>query len=313
MPTAEQLRVVPEGKYADVGDGLRMHYHDVGPADASQVLLWIHGSGPGASGYSNFKRNYPYFAERGYRCLVPDTLGYGYSSKPEDGDYGSAYLAAKYQRLLEAAGVSQASVIGNSQGGNLSIQLALDHPSSVQRLVLMAPGGLEQREVYLQMEGIQAMMKSFFAKDGITREGLRSTFKLQLFDERLITDQIIEERFQIAVTQPKSVIAKMKVAFLAERLKELTQPVFGLWGVEDKFCPVSGASTIAREVRGAKVLLLNGCGHWVMVEQAALFNSLCLQFFEGAPGFEAADLEAAGSRAAERLGAPGPTTPAGER
>ncbi|MGE0320959.1 MAG: alpha/beta fold hydrolase [Polyangiaceae bacterium] len=287
MPTEEQLRVVPEGKYADVGDGLKMHYHEAGP-DSGRVLLWIHGSGPGASGYSNFKRNYPYFAERGYRCIVADTLGYGYSSMPEEGDYSSAYLAGKYKQLLEAAGAEKACVIGNSQGGNLSIQLALDFPETVERLVLMAPGGLEQREVYMQMEGIQAMMKSFFAKEGITREGMRSTFKLQLFDEKLITDEIIEERFQIAQTQPKSVIAKMKVAYLAERLKELSCPVFGLWGVEDKFCPVSGAMTVAREVKGAKVMLVNGCGHWVMVEHAALFNSLCLQFLAAAPGFEAA-------------------------
>ena len=48
-----------------------------------------------------------------------------------------------------------------------------------------------------------------------------------------------------------------------------------------------GAMTVAREVQGAKVMLVNGCGHWVMVEHAALFNSLCLQFLEAAPGFEA--------------------------
>ena len=58
------------------------------------AVLFIHGSGPGASGWSNFKRNYPAFAEAGFRTLIPDTLGYGYSSKPEDGTELSALILA---------------------------------------------------------------------------------------------------------------------------------------------------------------------------------------------------------------------------
>src|SRR5512135_2754516 len=53
-------KVIPEGKYADVGDGLKMHYLDEGPRDG-KVIVFLHGSGPGASGYSNFKGNYPFF------------------------------------------------------------------------------------------------------------------------------------------------------------------------------------------------------------------------------------------------------------
>ena len=86
------VEAVPEGKYVTVTDGLTMHYHEAGTGERGTVLF-IHGSGPGASGWSNYKRNYPVLAEAGYRTLVPDTLGYGYSSKPEDGDYGLDYLA----------------------------------------------------------------------------------------------------------------------------------------------------------------------------------------------------------------------------
>ena len=67
-------RAVPEGKYADVGEGLRVHYQEQGTGPA---VLFLHGSGPGASGYSNFRRNYPVFAEQGFRVVVPDTLGFG--------------------------------------------------------------------------------------------------------------------------------------------------------------------------------------------------------------------------------------------
>ena len=99
-------KVVPEGKYADVGDGLQMHYQDVGTGTKG-TLLFIHGSGPGASGYSNFKGNYPFLVEQGYRCLVIDTLGFGYSSKPEEFDYSLPSLAARTKKLVDQAGVTK--------------------------------------------------------------------------------------------------------------------------------------------------------------------------------------------------------------
>src|SRR5690242_19125811 len=105
---------VPEGRYADVIDGHKVHYHEAGKGD--RHVLFIHGSGPGASGWSNFKHNYPALVEAGFHVIVPDTLGYGYSSKPEDGDYGLTYLAKVYRSLLDKLGITKCAVIGNSQG-----------------------------------------------------------------------------------------------------------------------------------------------------------------------------------------------------
>src|SRR5512139_3698525 len=171
------VEAVPEGKYVTVTDGLTMHYHDAGSAERGTVLF-IHGSGPGASGWSNYKRNYPVLAEAGYRTIVPDTLGYGYSSKPEDGDYGLEYLSGAYVALLGSLGVKKVTIVGNSQGGAIAIMMARKHPELVEKLVLMAPGGLEKREVYMELEGIKTMAKVFFAKEGITRESMREVFGL---------------------------------------------------------------------------------------------------------------------------------------
>jgi 4,5:9,10-diseco-3-hydroxy-5,9,17-trioxoandrosta-1(10),2-diene-4-oate hydrolase len=268
-------KAVPEGKYADVGDGLRVHYQELGEGPA---LLFLHGSGPGASGFSNFKRNYPYFAERGFRTLMPDTLGFGYSSQPDNIDYGLDFLVGKLAEFLSAVGVTRAAVVGNSHGGALAIQLALTHPELVDKLVLMAPGGLEERETYMKMDGIRTMMAVFLSKDGITRDGMRKVFGLQLYDPRLLTDEIIEERFQIAEHQPKRVVTTLNVPHLTPRLGELGCPVFALWGVNDKFCPVSGAMRIAESCKQSRVMMLSECGHWVMVEHTDLFNRLCLDF-----------------------------------
>jgi 4,5:9,10-diseco-3-hydroxy-5,9,17-trioxoandrosta-1(10),2-diene-4-oate hydrolase len=272
------VAAVPEGKYADVGDGITMHYHDSKEGPKGTVLF-IHGSGPGASGWSNFKGNYPFLAERGYRAIVPDTMGYGYSTKPETGTFDLDQVAAQYERLLQALEIERATVIGNSQGGAIAIALALSYPALVERLVLMAPGGLEDRETYMQMEGIKAMIRVLY-KEGITRETMRKVFELQLHDPSKITDEIIEERYQVAQTQHKDNIARIQVANQAERLSEIQCPVLCFWGVNDKFCPVSGASKIASRCARSRTLLIADCGHWVMVEYPKLFNGLTLKFID---------------------------------
>jgi len=272
------VAAVPEGQYADVGHGITMHYHDSGKGSEG-VVLFIHGSGPGASGWSNFKGNFPFWAEHGYRTSVPDTLGYGYSTKPESGTFELDEIAAQYAALLGSLGIGRVSVVGNSQGGAIAIALALTFPALVEKLVLMAPGGLESRETYMEMEGIKAMIRVLY-KEGISRETMRKVFTLQLHDESKITDEIIEERYQIAKTQHADNIARIRVANQEDRLSEIQCPILCFWGANDKFCPMSGASKIASRCSSSRTMLIASCGHWVMVEYPKLFNELTLKFLD---------------------------------
>jgi 4,5:9,10-diseco-3-hydroxy-5,9,17-trioxoandrosta-1(10),2-diene-4-oate hydrolase len=70
----------------------------------------------------------------------------------------------------------------------------------------------------------------------------------------------------------------MRVPDLSGRLSEITCPVLGFWGSNDRFCPVEGALKVLRECADARFLLINRCGHWVMVEHRELFNRTCLEF-----------------------------------
>ena len=272
------VEAVPEGKYAEVGGGITMHYHDASGGDRG-VILFLHGSGPGASGWSNFKGNYPFLVEHGYRAIVPDTMGYGYSTKPEEGTFTVDDVAAQYKGLLDALGVSKAALVGNSQGGAVAITMALNYPGVVEKLVLMAPGALEARETYMGMEGIKAMIRVLY-KEGISRETIRKVFTLQLHDESKITDQIIEERYQVAMTQHRDNIARIQVVNLEDRLSEIECPVLCFWGANDKFCPPTGAPKIASRCPNSRTILISSCGHWVMVEYPKLFNELTLKFLD---------------------------------
>jgi 4,5:9,10-diseco-3-hydroxy-5,9,17-trioxoandrosta-1(10),2-diene-4-oate hydrolase len=142
----------------------------------------------------------------------------------------------------------------------------------------MAPGGLEEREVYMGMAGIRTMMKVFLGADGVTRDGMRKVFGLQLFDPSTLAEETLDERLAIAQIQPKRVMTTLGVPHLTPRLPELTCPVLGFWGIDDQFCPPSGATHLARGCKDARVTMLSRCGHWVMVEHPALFNRMALDF-----------------------------------
>ncbi|KJK14668.1 alpha/beta fold hydrolase [Pseudomonas sp. BIGb0427] len=264
-----------QGHVVTLADGLQLHYQDVGTGEA---VVFIHGSGPGASGHSNFKQNYPAFAAAGYRVIVPDLPGYGASSKPQT-VYSLDFFVSALSGLLDALDIQRCVLVGNSLGGAIAIKLALDQPRRVSRLVLMAPGGLMDKEqYYLQMEGIQKMGAAFANGELNDAAGMRRLLSLQLFDPALISDETVAERVAVVGQQPACVLTSMQVPNLTSRLPELQCPILGFWGINDKFCPASGAQTLLAACRRIRFVLLSECGHWVMVEHRELFNRECLAF-----------------------------------
>ena len=101
---------LPEGEFVRCLNGYRIHFLDQGTGD---VIVFLHGSGPGASGYSNFKQNYKAFVEAGYRCLVIDLVGYGFSDKPDDVDYTLNFFIECVVQVLDALDIDRFSVIND--------------------------------------------------------------------------------------------------------------------------------------------------------------------------------------------------------
>lgn len=252
----------------------------VAEAGEGQSVVFIQGSGPGASGYSNFKQNFRPFVDAGYRVLAPDVIGYGESSKPTDIDYTLALFTDTLHEALLAAGVKKAVLVGNSLGGGIAIQMTLDHPEFVERLVLMAPGCIEELETYFAMPGMSKMVGDFTSPD-FSLEDQRRLVSNLVYDPGQITDELVAERYAIACAQPKDVISRMRVPNLAPRLGELGLPILGFWGHEDQFCPVSGTRHFLEACPDVRFMTFTKVGHWVQLERAEEFNRYTLAFVDG--------------------------------
>jgi 4,5:9,10-diseco-3-hydroxy-5,9,17-trioxoandrosta-1(10),2-diene-4-oate hydrolase len=264
---------IKEATY-DVAGGHRIHIKEAGSGPA---LVFLHGSGPGASGLSNFRQNVEAFVAAGYRVILPDLLGYGASSKPDDIDYTLTLFTDTLKEALVAHGVAKATLVGNSLGGGIAIQMALDDPAFVDRLVLMAPGCIEELPVYFAMPGI-ANMKSAFGSPEFSLEDQRRLGESLVYDKRHITDALVAERYAVAKTQSKDVLARMRTHNLQPRLGELKMPILLFWGHNETFMPLSGIAYFMDACSDVRCITFNKVGHWVQVERADEFNRHAIEF-----------------------------------
>jgi 4,5:9,10-diseco-3-hydroxy-5,9,17-trioxoandrosta-1(10),2-diene-4-oate hydrolase len=269
---------LPEGSYSDLANGQRVHYLDIG---SGPVVVFLHGSGSGASGHSNFKMNYNWLAKQGFRVIVPDLIGYGFSDKPADVDYHLDFFVQCIKQNLDAIGVDKCSLVGNSLGGAIALKFTLDYPESVEKMLLMAPGGIENQPDYFTMPGMQVMRETFMSPDPITPAVMKNFIsKALVYQQSVVTDELVQERWEVMQTQNQQVIKSMVVPNMEDRLGEINCPVFGLWGANETMMPERGFMTLAKGIKNIKMTMVSECGHWVMVEHAAYFNRALLDFLQ---------------------------------
>lgn len=257
----------PRGEFADHGE-LRTHYLSFG---SGPTVVFLHGSGPGASAYSNFKHNIDAVVGAGHRALLIDMIGFGYSSKPTGVDYTTELFATNVKATLDHLEIQECTLLGNSLGGAICIRLALDNPNLVKQLIMMAPGGIEEKADYFAMPGITKMV-SAFVDGGLDRDGLRTVLGTLVYDDQHVSDALVEERFVVLENQPADVLSRMIIPNMEEELANLQCPIYGFWGQQDEMTPVSGAAKFTTRCENAQFTILSQCGHWVMVEYAELFN-----------------------------------------
>ncbi|MGW0994387.1 4,5:9,10-diseco-3-hydroxy-5,9,17-trioxoandrosta-1(10),2-diene-4-oate hydrolase [Streptomyces sp. NPDC002520] len=268
--------------------GLTLHYHEAGPADAPVVIM-LHGGGPGASAWSNFGRNLPVFAGH-FRTLLVDQPCFGRSDKPElDRDYFS-YSANAVAALMDELGIERAHFLGNSLGGGTAVRMALNHPDKVAKLLLMGPGGVSVNLFAPDpTEGIKRLLE-FNTSPEPTKEQLRAFLGVMAYDQSIVTDELVEDRWASA-TDPENRMgsARMGASFanpawaedtmLWREAHRITQPVLLTWGREDRVNPLDGALVALKTIPNARLHVFPHCGHWAQTEQADEFNRLALDFF----------------------------------
>ncbi|MGU3291516.1 alpha/beta fold hydrolase [Williamsia sp. M5A3_1d] len=264
-----------------------LRYHEAGDPSAPPLIL-LHGSGPGVTGWRNFRGNLGTFAEH-HRCLVLEFPGFGVSDAWEGMPVLNAGKAVNL--FMNSLGIESAAMVGNSMGGVVGVNLAIRKPERVSKLVTI--GGVGGNLFSPSpSEGLTLLQE--FADDP-DRDKLVRWLRAMVFDKALVTDELIAERWK-AATNPDALATgramygsaafEMQQQFMAAAdtppywamMHKVACPTLLTWGRDDRVSPPDMALAPMRLIPDAQLHVFPRCGHWVMIEAKAAFEATVLAF-----------------------------------
>ncbi|TAK48923.1 MAG: alpha/beta fold hydrolase [Xanthobacteraceae bacterium] len=257
--------------------GIATNYHDAG---TGFPILFIHGSGPGVSAWANWRLTMPELARR-FRVIAPDMVGFGFSDRPPDVAYTIESWVAQAVGVLDALGIKQAHVVGNSFGGAIALALAIRHPERVNRLVLMGSLGIS----FPITPGLDAV---WAYKPSI--DAMRRLLDIFAYSRELVNDELAELRYRASIRPgfqesfssmfpPPRQRAVDALASRESDIHAITHETLVIHGRDDQVIPLSNSITLMQWIVRAQLHVFGRSGHWVQIEQAARFNRLLADFF----------------------------------
>ncbi len=262
-----------------------LRYYDVGDGPP---LLMLHGSGPGVTGWRNFGGNLPSFSPS-FRCLVLELPGFGVSDPTDQHPMLSS--APAVTRLLDALALDSVDIVGNSMGGMVAAQVAIQQPERVRRLITV--GGLG-RNILSPSPGEGIKLLQDFTEEP-SRDRLDAWLQSMVHDPATVTDQMREERWAQATEEKTLASARLMYSRaamefgLAIQDKSETRPLWAdlhriqartliTWGRDDRVSPIDMALLPMRTIPQVELHVFPNCGHWVMIEQREAWERVVLEF-----------------------------------
>ncbi|WP_298718094.1 alpha/beta fold hydrolase [uncultured Oceanisphaera sp.] len=261
---------------------VQLHYNDCGQGE--QVVVMLHGSGPGASGWANFNRNVAPLVEAGFRVILLDCPGWSKSDSLVCEGSRSDLNATALKGLLDALDIEKVHILGNSMGGHSAVAFALGYPERVGKLVLMG-GGTGGASLFTPMptEGIKRLQKLYREP---TIDNLKEMMDIFVYDTSDLTEELFQTRLDNMLARRdhldnfvKSLQANPKqFPDFSPRLGEITAETLVIWGCQDRFVPMDTGLRLVAGLPNAELHLFNRCGHWAQWEHADKFNRMVLDF-----------------------------------
>jgi pimeloyl-ACP methyl ester carboxylesterase len=264
----------------------KINYVDLGDPAALPVVF-IHGL---AGCWQNWLENLLPFATS-YRVIAPDLPGFGQSEMPAEPISIPGY-ARIVHTLLGQLGVTRAAVVGNSMGGMISFQLAMDYPELVKVLVPVSPAGLATTlknvdPIIPVARGIETVMKDGLRRRKflVRRPGLRRVALLAVaaHPEKLRPELCYE--LMSGAGKPGFVSALHAIAGhdYSARLKEIQAPTTLVWGRADRLITSYDAVRYEKALPDARRIVIRDTGHLAMLERPAWFNQSVPDIIDGSP------------------------------
>jgi pimeloyl-ACP methyl ester carboxylesterase len=243
-------------------------------AGSGPAILLIHGIGDNSSTWETVQTK---LAQR-FTVIAPDLLGHGKSDKPR-ADYSVAAYANGMRDLLAVLEIDRVTVIGHSLGGGVAMQFCYQFPQLVDRLVLVATGGVTKDvNVVLRCASLPmgsealALLRMPLAltlvqlTGGIARTALgKRGFARDLPDVLRILAELPEPTASAAFSRTLRAVVDWRgqvITMLDRCYLTKSVPVQLIWGDEDSVIPVSHARMAHAAMPGSQLVIFNRSGHF---------------------------------------------------
>jgi len=275
MTTGENPEI---GATADA-NGIKTNYLEAGTGDP---VVLIHGSGPGVTSYANWRLVLPALAEN-FRVLAPDMVGFGFSERPANIEYGVQTWADQTVGLMDTLELPKAHLVGNSFGGAIALRIAAQHPDRVGKLVLMGSMGVPF-PITEGLERVWGYEPSF--------ENMRKVLDVFAYSRDLVNDELAEVRYRGSI-QPgfQESFAAMfpaprqrwveAMCTPEDEIRRLPHRTLIVHGREDQVIPLQTSLRLTELIDNADLSVFSHCGHWSMIERTKDFNRNVSEFFSG--------------------------------
>jgi pimeloyl-ACP methyl ester carboxylesterase len=273
MTTGENPEI---GETADA-NGIKTNYLEAGKGDP---VVLIHGSGPGVTSYANWRLVLPALAEN-FRVVAPDMVGFGFSERPANIEYGVQTWADQVVGLMDTLELPKVHLVGNSFGGAIALRIAAQHPDRVGKLVLMGSMGVPF-PITEGLERVWGYEPSF--------ENMRKVLDVFAYSRELVNDELAEVRYRGSI-QP-GFQESFAAMFPAPRqrwveakctpeddIRRLPHRTLIVHGREDQVIPVQTSLRLMELIDNADLSVFSHCGHWSMIERTKDFNRIVSEFF----------------------------------
>jgi pimeloyl-ACP methyl ester carboxylesterase len=236
-----------------------------------------------------------------YRVHLPDLPGFGSSSKPATGSYNSSWFASIMLGLMDELEIERAHFVGNSMGGRIAIETALNAPDRVRSLGLLCPAVAWVKRGFHPI--VRLLRPEFgFLPHAFSRKMVAAQFWGMLYDHDVldpaIGDLMVDEFRRIYHSAPA------RYAFLScarniyldrpfgrggfyPRLAELETPSLFIWGSHDPLVPPGFERHVREWLPSAEQVRLEQCGHLPQVEHPERTHKLLTKLFSRAERTEA--------------------------
>ncbi len=236
--------------YLDVG-GRRAHYLHRAPVPAGSLpLVYLHGAGGTHQHWLYQVRGLPRTP-----TYALDLPGHGQSTGP---GYDSIQAYADWLvAFLDAAGLDQIVLAGHSMGGAIALQAALQHPGRVAGLVLIATGARLRVAPGL----LDAIRQDLTAAIGLMGDWA--------YGPEALPEMVRLGQRQLAAAGPEILYGDFQACDgfnVLDRLGEISAPTLILCGTLDRMTPTKYSTYLRDNIRGASLVLVEGAGHMLMIE-----------------------------------------------